>query len=135
MNQVFNCGTDRYISYKGLCTLIHDELKNGEDVRKYLFYDPNEFDHWKGSGAAQFPFRRDTFITTPSKAKQLLGWSPKHSIDKDIAEEVKEYVSGEYMKEEWGREVLKQDLEVIASKDHNMKFTYPFLDLEKVLAQ
>ena len=40
-NEVFNCGTDRYISYKGICQLVHSALKT--DVEKdvsYLYFDP-----------------------------------------------------------------------------------------------
>jgi len=68
LNQVFNCGTNRMITYKGLTESIHKALGNDleKDV-KYLFYEPKDFDHWDGSGVMEFPFRRDTFVTTPNK--------------------------------------------------------------------
>lgn len=108
MNQVFNCGTDRYVSYKGICQLIHKELGTSEDNIKYMYYDPKAFTHWEGG----FPFRRETFITTPSKAKLLLGWKPKHIFSNDVKDEVADYMSTSDASKKWGFEELKNDLEV-----------------------
>ena len=33
-----------------------------------------------GKGVQEFPFRKETFITSNSKAKALLNWKPKHII-------------------------------------------------------
>ena len=56
------------ITYKGLSDAIHKTLGNDVDKdAKYLFYEPTEFEHWDGSGVQEFPFRRDTFVTTPNK--------------------------------------------------------------------
>jgi len=43
----------------------------------------------------------------------MLGWQPKHSITKDVEEEVKLYEKLGGMKEEWSVKELKYDLEVI----------------------
>jgi hypothetical protein len=47
---VFNCGSDEFISYQGLCTLIHDSIGNAAEDRKYLYYEPKLFDKWDGTG-------------------------------------------------------------------------------------
>ena len=51
-NEVFNCGSDEFISYQGICTLIHDALGNEDKVRKYLYYEPKNYD-WDGSGESK----------------------------------------------------------------------------------
>jgi len=126
MNEVFNCGTDRYVTYKGICQLIHKTLGNGEDKQKFLFYDPKEFAHW--DSGLQFPFRRETFITSPSKAKLLLGWKPKHSFDDDIKIEVNDYINSDSGSQVWTVDDVKHDLELILSKDVNFTFDFPFID-------
>jgi nucleoside-diphosphate-sugar epimerase len=131
-NQVFNCGSDRYITYKGLCGLIHKHYSNADDEIKYLHYDPEDFTHWDGTGPMEFPFRANSFITTPSKAKVLLGWSPQHRLEADIAAELEEYKNIGGTKEKWGMDQLRYDLEVIASKDTKFMFTYPFFDDETI---
>ena len=90
-NQIFNCGTDRYISYKGLSQTIHKKLGNADADMKYMYYEPKDFDHWDGSGVMEFPFRRETFITSPGKARLLLGWKPKHTVEGDMEAEIKDY--------------------------------------------
>ena len=127
-NEVFNCGTDRYITYKGLCGLIHKHYNNAEEAIRYFHYDPEDFTHWDGTGPMEFPFRASSFITTPSKAKVLLGWSPKYQLESDIAAELEEYKSIGGTKEKWGLKELRYDLEIIASKDTKFMFTYPFFD-------
>jgi hypothetical protein len=83
-----------------------------------------------------FPFRKETFITSPTKAKAVLGWTPKHKFDKgtyiymlplptigatcstyvhyssDIVDEVAAYVASPAANEAWGTEQLRADLEV-----------------------
>jgi len=93
-----------------------------------LFYEPKDFEHWDGSGVQEFPFRRDTFITTPNKAITSLGWKPTKSITKDIEAEVALYEKLGGKAEEWSIKELKYDFEVIASKDSSFTFTYPFFD-------
>lgn len=92
--------------------MIHKELGNTDDDEKYLFYEPKDFDLWKGSGVMQFPFRRDTFITSPSKAKLALGWTSKHTVQNDIAAEIAEYKASSDAKKEYGLDELRYDMEV-----------------------
>lgn len=122
------------MTYRGLSDRIHEVLGNDMDTdAKYLFYDPKDFDAWKGStGAMEFPFRRDTFITTPSKASIMLGWEPKHLLNDDIVEQIDVYKQVGGLDESWGVNELKRDLEIIASKDCHFMFTYPFFDGEDV---
>ena len=47
-NQVFNCGTDRYITYKGLTKLIYTALGVPEEDQKTVSYDPDAFPDWDG---------------------------------------------------------------------------------------
>ena len=134
MNQIFNCGTKRYMTYRGLSDRIHEVLGNDMDVdAKYLFYEPKDFDTWKDStGAMEFPFRRDTFITTPSKASLLLDWEPQHLLHDDIVEQIELYKQLGGLDKPWGVEELQRDLEIIASKDCHFMFTYPFFDGDDV---
>lgn len=116
MNEIFNCGTDRYISYKGLAKLINSEVGNADEDARFVHYDPDQFAHWDGKGVQEFPFRKETFITSPSKAKLLLGWAPKRSILSDLKEEVAEYKRTGGADEKWTGEETKYDAEVIAEK-------------------
>lgn len=131
-NEVFNCGSDEFISYQGLCSLIHTTVGVEEKDRKFLYYEPKDFDQWDGSGVMEFPFRRETFIVSSNKAKVQLGWKPKFSIAKEIKAEVDAYAALGGLKEEWTIEELKYDLEVMASKDHKVMFTYPFFDEKSI---
>lgn len=122
-NEVFNCGTDRFVSYKGICNLVHSALKTDLDKdAKYLYFDPLNYQN------VDFPFRRETFITSSGKAKRLLDWKPSHSLDKDIEVEVEDYIKSSAAKETWGLDQLRADMEILASKDIDFMFTYPFFD-------
>ena len=127
INQVFNCGTDKFVGYKALGDLINAACGNDAEGNKYMFFDPQNFDAWDKNDPA-FPFRRDTFVTTVDKAKVLLGWSPKHVLEDDIAWLVKDYTEMGGLKKQWTQKDLKCDLEILASKDHQFMFTYPFFD-------
>jgi len=116
VNEIFNCGTDLYVSYKGLAKLINAEVGNTEEDARFIYYDPDQFSHWDGKGVQEFPFRKETFITTPSKAKQLLGWAPKHSLLADLKEEVAEYRRAGGASEQWTGEETKYDAEILAAK-------------------
>lgn len=128
MNQVFNCGTDRYVTYKGLCQMVHAALGNAPEDCKHLYYEPKLFDKWDGTEIMEFPFRRETFVVAPTKAKLQLGWQPKHRLQEDLDAEVADYTARGATAEKWGLEQLKYDLEIIASKDQNFMFTYPMFD-------
>ena len=46
-----------------------------------------------GKGVQEFPFRKETFITSPSKIKALLHWKPKRSLQTDLAADIAEVYS------------------------------------------
>ena len=95
LGQVFNCASDRLTTYRGLCEALHDLNGSPADKRKYLYYEPKDFDHWDGGSVVEeFPFRRETFVVSPSKAKQLLGFAPKHALAADLAAELADYKRG-----------------------------------------
>lgn len=90
LNQIFNCGSDRYITYKGLCQLVHQAAGNSpQDGPTYSLYDPSS----STSSSGRFPFRSETFITSPAKAQMLLrGWQAAHCIQDDLQAEVQDYL-------------------------------------------
>jgi nucleoside-diphosphate-sugar epimerase len=63
--QIFNCGTDRFISYKTLCVAISKACKQ-VDGPKFAFYDPKKLNI-----KPSFPFRASTFVLDPSKVYVL----------------------------------------------------------------
>jgi nucleoside-diphosphate-sugar epimerase len=84
--QVFNCGTDKYISYKGLCEAI--AKASGKSV-KFAHYDPKKLET-----KPSFPFRATTFIVDPAKAKTELGWKgAKHEVPSDMVAWLAQYKS------------------------------------------
>lgn len=87
INHILNCGTDRYITYRGLCELVHQVVGNGAaDCAPYVLCDPGD------PVLEAFPFRSTSFITTPAKAKKLLAWTPQHRIEEDMVGEVQDYL-------------------------------------------
>lgn len=114
INQVFNCGTDKYISYLQLSAEIKSLV--GGKSNEYLHYEPKDFPDWDGSGVQEFPFRRETFITSPAKAIAATGWKPKHSLVADLVQEIADYKENVDDKKAWGAdaEELKYDRDVIA---------------------
>lgn len=123
-NEVFNCGTNRYVTYKGLSKLINAELGNSDADLKHIYFNPDNFPNWDGKGVQEFPFRKETFITSPSKAIHALKWSPKHTLANGIVEEVAEYKRLGGFDEKWSNEEIKYDLEV--SRVTNRKNGYRF---------
>jgi nucleoside-diphosphate-sugar epimerase len=84
--QVFNCGTDKYVSYKGLCESIAKAA--GKSV-KFAHYDPKKLET-----KPSFPFRATTFIVDPTKAKTELGWKgAKHEVPADMVAWMAQYKS------------------------------------------
>ncbi|CAM9117111.1 unnamed protein product [Ectocarpus sp. 13 AM-2016] len=81
VNQVFNCASDRYITYNGLFREVGKVAKPAVSKMAY-YYEPRDYDLKKG----WFPFRNNHFVVNSEKAKRLLGWSPKHTITDDLAE-------------------------------------------------
>ncbi len=113
-NQIFNLGTHRYISYKGIVELIHKAVNPDATKTKFVHYDPLHYPNWKSSNSnALFPFRRDTFITSVSKGVELLHWKPQYSIQNELPKLVKEYIQSEESKKQWGDDELKFDNEVL----------------------
>jgi len=129
INQVFNCGSDRYISYRGLADLCHKSLGHDAKEAQYLFYNPSDFNTWTDkSTISQIPFRPQSFIISPSKAKVHLNWSVKHDITLDILSEIETYKATKGTGNTWGLSELRCDMEIVASKDIEFMFTYPFFD-------
>lgn len=117
IGQVFNCGTNKFVSYKGLSDMTNKAVGNDPAAASYTYYEPRDFPEWDGAGVQEFPFRRETFITTPNKATTLLGWEPKRSIVDDIKEEVAIYEANGGTKEVWSNDKeLKYDMEIVAKK-------------------
>ncbi|CAM9114792.1 unnamed protein product [Chrysoparadoxa australica] len=77
--QVFNCGSDRYITYNELVRQVAKVTGAEEDIEKN-YYDPADFDLKKG----WFPFRNNHFFVSSDKAQSLLGWKPKHNLLEDL---------------------------------------------------
>jgi nucleoside-diphosphate-sugar epimerase len=86
INQVFNCGSNRYVTYRGLCEMLYNSLSIEKSHQRICSYDPELFPE------VQFPFRKETFITSPNKAMRLLGWKPNRRIDSDIGFEVHRFL-------------------------------------------
>ena len=78
-----------------------------------------------------FPFRRETFITSPSKAKHVLRWKgPKHTLLNDMKAEVEAYKNGVDASKTWTKDQLREDLEVrmelfLPSQDTSLYFLFP----------
>jgi hypothetical protein len=119
-NEIFNCGSDRFVTYKGLADMVHREVGSSQSEQMYMYFDPKLY------GTVQFPFRRETFITSPGKAKRLLQWAPKHRIEQDVKLEVMNYKLSKDCARDWKLDDVRADLEILASKDLNFKFAYPF---------
>lgn len=81
VNQVFNCASDRYITYSGLFREI-GKVATPTVSKMAYYYEPGDYELKKG----WFPFRNNHFLVNSEKAKRLLGWTPKHTITGDLAE-------------------------------------------------
>lgn len=84
---VYNCGTDKFVSYKQVCEQVASALGKTAKVESY---DPKALD--KELGKPSFPFRPTTFTVNPSKAKSTLGWAgATHTLEGDLAMWVQQY--------------------------------------------
>jgi len=104
INQGFNCGTDRFISYNSLAYLalraMYDAspMSGGEKEAtiqsklEFAYYDPLILDKAEAR-KDKFPFRRETFVVSVDRAKKLLGWSPKHDLQGDMLWLAKDFIS------------------------------------------
>lgn len=97
MNEIFNCGTDNYISYNDLVKGIHKALGNAESDAKMTYYEPKDYPDTK----FDFPFRRDTFVTSPAKVQEKLGWKSVHNVANDLVSECAIYEKNGGMKSDW----------------------------------
>ena len=75
--QVFNCGTESFVSYQQICDLVGNTVGT---AAKTQGYDPKEFDLPKGA----FPFRNTPFYVSPAKAVEVLGWRSTHTLAGDL---------------------------------------------------
>jgi len=75
--QVFNCGTESFVSYQQICDLVGNTVGK---AAKTQGYDPKEFDLPKGA----FPFRNTPFYVSPAKAVEVLGWRSTHTLAGDL---------------------------------------------------
>jgi len=85
---IFNAGTDKFISYSGLCEKIAKKL--GKSVN-YFSYDPKKLS--KDLPKPGFPYRPTTFVLNPAKAKAAFNWQLTHDIAKDIDAWVDQYLT------------------------------------------
>jgi len=77
VGEVFNCATSNLITYDNLAELCATAAGAKVDIKHY---NPKAFDIPKGF----FPFRDTPFFVSADKAKDLLGFEPKFSIQQDI---------------------------------------------------
>eukprot|EP00440_Ansanella_granifera_P000465 gb/GFBE01000505.1/.p1 GENE.gb/GFBE01000505.1/~~gb/GFBE01000505.1/.p1 ORF type:complete len:411 (+),score=108.61 gb/GFBE01000505.1/:1-1233(+) len=92
--QVFNCANDVLISHKEVVEICAQAAgKNPAAVlSKVVFYDPAALKGVELPKEGKFPFRETNFGVGVQKAKDVLGWTPKHTLASDIAEYYAEYV-------------------------------------------
>ena len=100
MNEIFNCGTDNYISYNDLCKGIHKALGNADSDCKITYYEPKDYSDVK----FDFPFRRGTFVTDVSKVQDKCGWKSAKNVANDLAAECAIYEENGGMKKELNTE-------------------------------
>lgn len=91
--QVFNCATDVRISHKELVQAIAKVV--GKDpqavLSRVVFYDPAKLKGLELPSKGKFPFRESHFGVGVQKAKEVLGWAPKHKLEEDLKEYYEEY--------------------------------------------
>lgn len=91
--QVFNCATDVLISHIEVVELVAKAV--GKDLQavktNIVFYDPAALKGKELPSKGKFPFREANFGVGVQKAKDVLGWSPAHKIEDDIAWYFEEY--------------------------------------------
>jgi nucleoside-diphosphate-sugar epimerase len=78
--QVFNCGSDDFLSYMQVVQLVATALGKDpeETLSRVRYYDPRDIEK---ENKPSFPFRATTLTLNPSKARRTLGWpGPTHSL-------------------------------------------------------
>uniref|UniRef100_A0A7S2XZ15 NAD-dependent epimerase/dehydratase domain-containing protein n=1 Tax=Fibrocapsa japonica TaxID=94617 RepID=A0A7S2XZ15_9STRA len=87
--QVFNCASDRFVTYRGLVKLVAETAGKDPESVKIVNYDPTDYDLPKGA----FPFRPNSFFVSSDKAKNVLGWAPKNGLVEDLKWYFEDYKS------------------------------------------
>lgn len=125
LNEIFNVGSERYITYRGICEVIHDALGTDEKDRSYLFYDPDKFSESSGIG---FPFRKDTFVTSSMKLRMRLlvnhSSAFPESLRNQIRDDVGLYLRNDDASQKWKHDDIKADLDLVKSKYPNLLHVY-----------
>ncbi|XP_020584826.1 chloroplast stem-loop binding protein of 41 kDa a, chloroplastic, partial [Phalaenopsis equestris] len=86
-HKIFNCVSDRAITFDGLVKLC---AQAASLEAKIVHYDPKSV----GVDAKKaFPFRNMHFYAEPRKAKEILGWRSTTNLPEDLKERFDEYVS------------------------------------------
>jgi nucleoside-diphosphate-sugar epimerase len=78
VGEVFNCATDKLVSYNNLAKMVGDVCGKADVICEH--YNPFDFDLPKGA----FPFRDDAFFVDVSKAKSILAWTPESTLENDL---------------------------------------------------
>lgn len=122
--QIFNCGGERYLTYQGLCNMVKESLGTSEDL-KYLYFEPKLFNVPTDSVA--YPFGRSTSLLSTSKAQSNLDWKPSYDLERGLKEEVSSILRNRDTAGTPDPREFMKDMEIIASKDVEFTFDYPFL--------
>lgn len=91
--QIFNCAGDELLSHVDVVKVIATAIgKDPKDVlSKVVFYDPASLKGLDLPKEGKFPFRETNFGVDVKKAKKVLGWTPQHTFQGDIAEYYADY--------------------------------------------
>jgi len=91
--EIFNCASDELVSHKKMVEVVATALgKDPRDVlARVVFYDPAKLKGVELPKEGKFPFRETNFGVDVQKAKKVLGWSPAHTFEGDIAAYYAEY--------------------------------------------
>ncbi|KAH7654845.1 NAD-dependent epimerase/dehydratase domain-containing protein [Dioscorea alata] len=85
--KIFNCVSDRAVTFNGLAKLCAEATGRPLDI---VYYDPKAV----GVDARKaFPFRNMHFYAEPRAPKELLGWTSTTNLPEDLKERFEEYVS------------------------------------------
>eukprot|EP00981_Chlorochromonas_danica_P014880 scaffold9343_cov189-Ochromonas_danica.AAC.5 len=94
VKEIFNCGTDRYVSYATLASMAKEAWKHCGKSTKMGQAGSN------GSGSSSgkvddFPFRSTTFITSPHKVMARVGWRAHEDLWDGLLKEASSYPSSQ----------------------------------------
>lgn len=93
--QVFNCASDRTVTHQEIVAACAAALGKSPAVvlGRVTRYSPAKMKGRKLPGRGKFPFRETHFAVGVQKAKDLLGWEPKHKLRTDLPWYVQKYVT------------------------------------------